>query len=198
MVTISNTLQEDSENMDIDVRDLQSHIASLLQPYQRLAITMLISILLISCQCSCSTSIHTKPREVLDAEVDALPLPPGSQILARYDGISTGQIVECQGVITDLLIGNSLPAADVYRFYRDELVARGWQVTLEVSRGVVLKKNGRYGIEISDNYYVSTGIPRDTIKSAESQFESLVFIGIGYSFYEPEKCQKAIDALGNP
>lgn len=188
--------------MNIDAHDLQSCVASSLQPYRRFVVAILLSILLIGCQCSCSNSVHMNDREVLDAEVDALPLPPGSQILARYDGISIGQIVECQGVVTELLIGNSLPAADVYRFYRDELVARGWEVTLDITLdeapGVTLKRDGRYGIEVSDNYYVSTGIPRDTIKSAESQFESLVFIAIGYSFYEPEKCQKAIDALGNP
>jgi hypothetical protein len=90
----------------------------------------------------------------------------------------------------------------VYQFYRDRLVVQGWEVTLDITLdeapGVTLEKNGRYGIEVSDNYYVSTGIPRDTIKSGEAQFESLVLIGIGYGVYDPEKCQQAIDKLDRP
>lgn len=178
--------------MSVGVYGWEGHVTSLLQPYQHFAVAVLALVLLSGCQCSHSRSAYTTAREVLDTEVDALPSPAGSQILARYDGVSTGQVEACRSVVTELLIGSDLPATDVYQFYRDQLVAQGWNVGLEGPRGVVLEKDGRYGIEVSDNYYVSTGIPRDTIKSAESQFESLVFIGIDYGVYDPEECRHAI------
>jgi hypothetical protein len=168
----------------------------------RVTVVALILALLTGCHFLHSDFDYARAREVLDAEVNALPLPPSSQILARYDGVSTGRVEACRGVVTELLVGNSLPSSDVYQFYRDRLVAQGWKVTLDITLdeapGVNLEKDGRYGIQVSDNYYVSTGIPRDTIKSGEARFKSLVFISIGYGIYDPEKCQQAIDKLDRP
>jgi hypothetical protein len=186
--------------MSFGSRDLLDYIVSV--PLWRVIVIVLVLVLLIGCRLPYDDFAYTSAREILNTEVDALPLPPGSQILARYDGVSTGQIEVCRGMITELLVGNNLSAADVYQFYRDQLVALGWEVTLDITLdeapGVTLEKDNRYGIEISDNYYVSTGISRDTIKNAETQFESLVFIGIGYGVYDPEECQQAIDKLASP
>jgi len=170
--------------------------SSALRLYWHVTVAVLTVVLLTGCQFSSGSSAYTNVREVLNTEVDALPVPPGSRILARYDGVSTGQVEACRGVVTELLVGNNLPASDMYQFYKDQLVTQGWVVTLDINLdeapGVTLEKDGRYGIEVSDNYYVSTGIPRDVINSAEAQYESLVFIGIGYGVYDPEKCQQAI------
>lgn len=155
---------------------------------------VLIATLLTGCWCG---NTYAVARGALDVVVDALPLPPGSEILERYDGISTGQVEACRSVKTELLVGNELPASEVYQFYKDQLIAQGWSVALEDTRGVVLKRDNRYGIEISDNYNVSN-LSRDTIENAETQFESLVFIGIGYGVYDPKECQEAIEKLGQP
>ena len=191
-----------SPSFCIPAHDWSDCAICLLRSNVRVIFLALILVLLTGCHFSHSNSDYVRAREVLDAEVTALPLPPGSQTLARYDGVSTGRVEACRGVVTELLVGNILPSSDVYQFYKDRLVARGWKVTLDITLdeapGVTLEKDGRYGIEVSDNYYVSTGIPRDTIKSGEARFESLIFIGIGYGVYDPEKCQQAIDKLDRP
>lgn len=143
----------------------------------------------VGCQCG---SDYEAAREKLDAEIDVLPLPPNSQVLARHDGLSTGQIEACRSVITELLVGNDMPASEVYGFLRRQLTAQGWSVGLEGPRGVVLRKDDRYGIEISDNYYATGRIPRDVIEDAQPRFVSLVFIGIDYGIYDPEWCEEAM------
>lgn len=146
---------------------------------------------LTGCGYLSSRQAYATARVALDAEVDALPLPPGSKLLARRDGISTGHVEPCVCVTTELLLGNGLPAPDVYRFYRDVLTAQGWEVKLEIADGAVLVRE-RAGLEVSDLYYTSAVTDHAKIRSFESQYESLALVGMAYTVFDPKVCDEAV------
>lgn len=161
--------------------------------WMALTAMVLVLPLLLSCQ---PRSASNSARETLDAEVDMLPLPQSSQILARNDRTGGGQIPECAGVVTELLLGNSMPPQDVYEFYREELLSRGWRTRSEDTHGIVLFKDERTGIEISDSYYSSAVASHNQIRNWEQQFQSLTYISVGRSFYDPAECEEALERIG--
>lgn len=152
---------------------------------------MVTLLLLIACRSNTSSA-----REILDAEVEKLPIPSGSVILARNDTLGGGQIPECAGVVTELLLGNNAPAKDIYQFYTEELPSQGWKVDFQGTHSIGLYKEERFGMEISDSYYFSTVAPHNQIQMWEQQFSSLTYISIGYSFYDAAECQEALERIG--
>jgi hypothetical protein len=158
-----------------------------------IVVVMIALLLLASCRFRPS---YDSARGTLDAEIEMLPIPPGSQVLARHDGISSGQIEECAGVFTELLLGNDLSTADVHQFYSEKLTTSEWEVRLGNKDAIVLHKGDRYTVEISNNYYTSTVARHDKIKIWESQFQSLTYIVIGYAMRDPAECQAALDSIG--
>lgn len=161
-----------------------------------IGLEMAALVLVLSIACS-PQSVHTSARELLDAEVDILPFPTDSQVLAQNDRIGGGQIPECAGVVTEILIGNSKPVEEIYEFYDKELSQLDWTIRSQDEHGVALSKGERIGIEISDNYYLSTVADSNRIREWEKEFRSLSYIKIGYSFYDQAKCQKALNRIGN-
>jgi len=156
-------------------------------------VIVLMLLLLFSCQ---TDSQDDSAREILNAEVDALQLPYGSSVLARSDGIGGGQIPECAGAVTELILGNSISQQDVYAFYRRDLLSRGWRIRSEDAHGVALSRDERTGIEISDSYYSSTAASHEQIKKWEQEYHSLVYINIGRSFRDPVECERALQRVG--
>lgn len=166
-----------------------SLLHSLVQVYAHwtgLGIVVAMAFVLVACRSSSA-------RDILDAEVEALPVPPGSVILARNDRLGGGQIPECAGVVTELLLGNDAPAEDIYEFYTKELPSQGWNIDFQGTYSIGLSKGKRFRMEVSDSYYFSSVAPHNQIQIWEQQFRSLTYIGIGYSFYDPAECEEALD-----
>lgn len=162
-----------------------------------LGVVMVMMLVLVTCRSNSKSA-----RDILDAEVEAFPVPPGSVILARNDRLGGGQIPECARVVTELLLGNSVPAEDIRQFYIKELPSQGWDIHFRGTNTIGLHKGERLGVEIffdyhSDQYYLSLVATYDQIREWEQQFPSLTYIGIGYSFYNPDECEKALMPLNH-
>jgi hypothetical protein len=140
---------------------------------------------------------YNRARSALDAEVIALPLPPDSAVVARHDGLSSGRIDECRGVITQLLVGSDLSVEEIFTFYATRLPASGWTLAHEIHPGkhseIAFERDELYGMIISDMYQYSFGFAREEIVRAEGGFESVVEIGVSRYVYTAEKCAQAVN-----